>query len=169
MQMSAVAGTRSPLPFRAAVEARDLAALVEAFAPDAVVRGPTTDRAVVQGRDRIAELYEVNFQVLEDLRCTDELRDGDSAVLLARARVDGTEIQIADHLLLDEQGRVRELTVFVRPTPALAVATRAIGSAIARRKSPLRGRIASLLAAPLVLYTRFGDKFAERTVGSSGE
>jgi hypothetical protein len=88
-------------------------------------------------------------------------------VILARARVDGTEIQIADHMLLDEQDRIRELTVFLRPTPALAVATRALGAALGRRQSPARGRLAALLVAPFVLYTRAFDKLAERMVRSA--
>ena len=163
--MSAVAGTLPELRFRAAVEARDPSAVVEAFTPDAVLHSPNTGKLAIKGREQIAALYEVIFEVFEDLRFTDELRGDGSAVLLARARVDGTDIEIADHVRLDEDGRVRELTVFFRPMPAIAVATRALGAALAGRKSPRRGKIVSLLATPLVAQTRIVDRFSDRMVG----
>ena len=166
--MSAVAGTGTRLAFRAAVEAQDHAALVEAFAPDAIVRGFNSDRGIVRGRDQIAALYAVLWDVLEDIEFTDELHGADgTAVVIARARVEDTQVQVSDHMRLDDQGRILELTVFFRPTPAAAVAARALGTALARRKSPARARFVTLLATPLVAQTRLQDRFADRVVKSS--
>lgn len=166
--MSAVAGSETKLAFRAAVEARDHAALVEAFAPDAVVRGFNSDRGLIRGREEIGALYSVLWDVLQDIRFTDEFHSPEgTALVMARARVDGTDVQIADHMKLDEHGRILELTVFFRPTPAIAVAARALGAALARRKSPARGRFVGLIATPLVAQTRLQDRFADRVVKSS--
>jgi ketosteroid isomerase-like protein len=164
----AVAEPVSKLAFRAAVEARDLAAVTDAFAPDAVIRGPNSNSGLVRGREEIGAMYAVLFEVFEDLTFTDELYSGDgTAVVTARTRVDGVELEIADHMRLDDQGRIERLTVFFRPLPALAVAVRAIGVALARRQSPARARIVGLLASPLVGQTRLNERFADRTVRSS--
>jgi hypothetical protein len=74
---------------------------------------------------------------------------------------------MADHFRLDDQGRIVELTVFFRPLPSLAVAVRAIGAAVGRTKSPLRGKIMRLFATPLVAQTRSSDRFADRLVRSA--
>jgi hypothetical protein len=163
----AVTEPASKLAFRAAVEARDLSALVDSFAPDAVIRGPNSNNANVRGREEIGSMYSVLFEVFEDLSFTDELYSGDgTAVVTARTSVDGVELEIADHIRLDDEGRVLELTVFFRPLPALAVAMRALGTALARRQSPARARIVALLASPLVGQTRLNDRFADRVVRS---
>jgi hypothetical protein len=145
------------LPFRAAMEARDLTAATEAFAPNAVCRSPLTDRLAFTGREQIRTLMEVVLEVFEGLRYTDELRAGDRAVLVAEARVAGSELELVDHIYLDESGKIRELTVFLRPLPATAAAMGAIGASLGRRASPGRARAISLLTRPLALMTAAGD------------
>jgi SnoaL-like domain len=127
--------TQATLPLRAGIEARDLAAVVDAFAPDAVVRSPITAALTFQGPEQIGAVFRVILDVFEDIRYTEELRSGDRALLIASARVDGTDIELVDHMRLDERGKIRELTVFFRPMPAIAVAARALGEGLGRRKS----------------------------------
>ncbi|MFL5909182.1 MAG: nuclear transport factor 2 family protein [Gaiellaceae bacterium] len=164
--MSAVAAPVTKLPFQKAVEARDLDALVEAFTPDAVIHGPNSDAFLVRGRDEIRTLYRANFEAFPEVRFTEELRSasGDSAVLMARMTIDGTDVEIADHMRLDEQGRVRQLTVFFRPMAGLAVASRTMAAALGRQRSPLRGRIMAALATPLVAQSKSSERFAARLV-----
>jgi SnoaL-like domain len=163
--VSALADRPTKLPLRAAMEARDLGAVVDAFAPDAIVRSPLTGRLTFQGREQIRPVMEVILEVFDDLRYTDELHGGDSAVLVASARVAGTDIEMVDHVRLDESGKIRELTVFFRPMPAIAVAMRLIGTGLGRRKSRVRAQAISLLTRPLGLMTRLGDRMAVRLVG----
>jgi hypothetical protein len=148
------------LPLRAGVEARDLAAVVDAFAPDAIVRSPITGALAFEGREQIGALMRVILDVFEDIRYTDEVRSGETALLVASTRVDGTDLEFADHMRLDANGKIRELTVFFRPMPAIAVAARAIGEGLGRRRSPTRGRVISALVRPLILLTRVGDRVA---------
>ncbi|HEX8075997.1 MAG TPA: nuclear transport factor 2 family protein [Thermoleophilaceae bacterium] len=162
--MSAVAEMTS-LPIREAVEARDLAAVREAFAPDAVLRSPNTGSLKVEGREQIGALYKVILEVFADLEYIDELRGENSALLMARAHVDGVEIEIADHLRFDENGKIRVLTVFFRPMPAMALASRYLGAAIGRNQSPFRARLISFLSAPMVAQTRTADRLANRLLG----
>jgi hypothetical protein len=139
------------------MEARDLTAATEAFAPGAVVRSPLTDRLTFNGREQIRVLLEVILEVFDGLRYTDELRAGDRAVLVAEARVAGSEIELVDHIQLDESGKIRELTVFFRPLPGTAAAMGAIGAGLGKRTSPGRARAISLLTRPLALMTAAGD------------
>jgi hypothetical protein len=152
------------LALRKAMEARDHAAVLDAFASDAVVRSPITGRFTFSGREQLERLFAAVLEVFNDIEYTDELRNGDTAVLVAKATVDGTPIELVDHLLLDADGKIRELTVFFRPLPAIAVAARALGSSLLRAERPWRARIVSVVARPLILFTRSGDALALRLV-----
>lgn len=163
--MSALAERPTKLALRTAMEARDLSAVLDTFAPDAILRSPLTSRLTFQGRAQIHALMEVILEVLDDLRYTDELQGADSAVLVASARVGGTDVEMVDHLRFNESGKISELTVFFRPMPAIAVAMRVIGSGLGRRKSAGRGRAISVLTQPLGLMTQVGDRVGVRLVG----
>ncbi|MCW3020597.1 MAG: hypothetical protein JWN10_2905 [Solirubrobacterales bacterium] len=152
------------LHFRAAMESRDLAAILDTFAPDAVFRSPLTDKLTFNGREQIAALTEVVLDVFEDLRYTHELSAAGDGFLVGRAQVGGQDIEWVDHLTLDSDGKIRELTVFFRPLPATAAALRVIGVGLSRRKSPVRAALISALARPLGLMTRAGDGLGTRLV-----
>jgi ketosteroid isomerase-like protein len=146
------------LRFRAAVEARDVAALADAFTPGAVLRSPITTRLTFQGREQIAAVFEVILEAFEDLHYTAEVRQDNLAFLVAAARVDGEELEIVDQMRLDADGRITELTVFFRPLPATAAALRRLGAGLGRRKGPRRAALISALTAPLVFMARTGDR-----------
>jgi SnoaL-like domain len=152
------------LPMRVAVENRDVAALAEAFTPDAVLRSPITSKLVFTGREQIAAVFEVILDAFDGITYLDEVRQGDVAFLVARATVGGEEIEILDYMRLDTEDRIRELTVFFRPLPATTAALRRIGAGLGRRKSPRRGALISALAAPLALMARTGDGLGVRLV-----
>ena len=152
------------LPLRTAMEARDHAAVVQAFAEDAVLLSPITGKLAFEGREQISALTLVLLDVLDDLRYVDELRVRDRAVLVAAARIGRTELQIVDHLRLDDDDRIKEMTVFFRPLPAIALALRALGTGLARRKSAARAAAIALLATPLVFLTRTADGIGARLV-----
>lgn len=162
--MSALADSPTKLPLRTAMEARDLSAVMDAFAPDAVVRSPLTSALAFAGREQIHTIMEVILEVFEDLHYTDEIHGSNSAVLVASARVGGSEIDLVDHIRLDENGKITEITVFFRPLPATAVAMRVIGSGLGRRKSAARGHFISALTQPLGLMTRVGDRVGVRLI-----
>jgi hypothetical protein len=145
------------LPLRAAMEARDVAAIVDAFAPDAVFRSPLTNRLAFTGHDQIGALARVLIEVLEDLRYTDEACIGSTGFLAWTARIGGQEIEGVDHMHLGPDGKIQEITVFFRPLPATALALRLIGSELVRSKSPAMGIAVSTMTRPLVSMTRTGD------------
>ena len=155
------------LPFRAAMEARDLPAVIDTFSPHAVLRSPFTEKLAFSGHAQIAALTQVLLDVIEELRYTDELIHADMGFLVGRGRVGGQTIEWVDHLRFDSDAKISELTVFFRPLPASAAALRVIGAALSRRRSPGRAAAVSALALPLALMTRFGDGVGTRLVGPS--
>jgi hypothetical protein len=155
------------LDLRVAMERGDLEAVLDAFAPDAVLRSPLTSRFAFSGRPQIEAAMSVVMKVLEDLRYTDELVSGDRAVLVATARVKGRELEMVDHLRLDEQGKIRELTVFFRPFPVVAVAMHAIATGLGARKGKGMALVLSALTQPLGPLTAVGDRIGAALVKST--
>ena len=159
--------SQAVLPLRAAMEARDVAAVIDAFAPDAVLRSPLTARLTFTGHEQIGALAQVLVEVLDDLRYTDEASDGTTGFLAWCARIGGQEIEGVDLLRLTPDGKVRELTVFFRPLPAAALALRLIAAGLVRRKSPARAAVVSNLTRPVAAMTRAGDPIGVRLVRSA--
>jgi SnoaL-like domain len=155
------------LPLRAAMEARDVTAVVDAFAPDAVLRSPLTARLTFAGHEQIGALAPVLVEVLDDLRYTDEASDGSTGFLAWSARIGDQEIEGVDLLRFGPDGKIREFTAFFRPLPAAALALRLIGAGLVRRKSPARAMVVSGLTRPLAALSRAGDPIGVRLVRSA--
>jgi hypothetical protein len=107
-----------PHPFRRAAEAKDLDLLTETLREDVILHSPILFRPF-QGRDVVAQVLTHVAATLEDLTYTDELAGERTVALRFKARVEDRELEGVDFLQLDDEGRVRELTVFMRPMSAL--------------------------------------------------
>jgi SnoaL-like domain len=105
-------------PFRLAAEAKDLEAMTATLREDVVLHSPILFRGF-EGRDVVLGVLTHVVATLEDFRYTDELAEGDTVVLRFKARVGDRELEGIDFLELDEDGRVAELTVFMRPLSAI--------------------------------------------------
>jgi ketosteroid isomerase-like protein len=77
------------LQLRAAMEVRDLAAILDTFAPDAVLRSPFTEKLTFNGHEQIATTSQVILDVSNDLQCTDELCGEEEGFLVASAKIGG--------------------------------------------------------------------------------
>ncbi|HYC80214.1 MAG TPA: nuclear transport factor 2 family protein [Solirubrobacterales bacterium] len=107
-----------PHPFRRAAEAKDLELMREALTEDVVLHSPVLFRGF-EGRDVVLAVLSHVIAVLEDFAYVDEVGAGDRVVLRFRAKVGDRELAGIDYLELDGDGRVTELTVFMRPFSAL--------------------------------------------------
>jgi hypothetical protein len=150
--------------FGAALASRDYDTLANALAPDAVFRSPNTNRLRGEGREQIAGMFGEVLGLFDDMRVTDEQRGAGTGAVFASARVEGTEVEMCNHLRLDADGRIEELTLFFRPLPSIAVAMRALATKLAGHKRPIFGKLAAAVVSPLVLYTRTNDKMVARLV-----
>jgi hypothetical protein len=107
-----------PHPFRRAAEAKDLDLLVGTLREDVVLHSPILFRGF-EGREVATQVLTHVASVLEDLTYVDELPGERSVALRFKAKVDDLELEGIDYLELDDEGRVAELTVFMRPMSAL--------------------------------------------------
>jgi ketosteroid isomerase-like protein len=108
----------APHPFRLAAENKDLEAMTDVLREDVVLHSPILFRGF-EGREIVLGVLTHVVATLEDFRYTDELAEGDTVALRFKARVGDRELEGIDFLELDADGRVAELTVFMRPMSAL--------------------------------------------------
>ncbi len=108
-----------PHPFRRAAEAKDLDLLRETLTEDVVLHSPILFKGF-EGREMAMVVLSNVIEVFEDFRYLDEVHDDGTVVLRFAATVDGKfEIEGIDYLTLDPDGRVSEVTVFLRPLKAV--------------------------------------------------
>jgi hypothetical protein len=108
-----------PHPFRRAAETKDLDLLRETLTEDVVLHSPILFKGF-EGREMSMMVLANVIEVFEDFRYLDEVHGDGTVVLRFAAKVDGKfEIEGIDYLTLDAEGRVTELTVFLRPQKAV--------------------------------------------------
>jgi SnoaL-like domain len=107
-----------PHPFRRAAESKDFELMLETLREDVELHSPVLFRGF-EGRDAVGMVLSHVAAVLEGLTYTDEAIGDGTVVLRFKANVGELELEGIDHLTLDEDGRVADLTVFMRPMSAL--------------------------------------------------
>src|SRR5690606_27420745 len=107
---------RSMHPFRSAVEARDLEAVRQLLADDVIFRSPVAFQPY-HGKPIVGGILEGVMRVFEGFRYVQDIgaEGAREHVLVFEAEIDGRQIHGADFLTTDEDGRIIELTVMVRP------------------------------------------------------
>jgi SnoaL-like domain len=116
MAMTVLQPMPAKSPLRLAMEARDVDAIVDAFAPDAEFRSPLTGKLVFKGRARIEAVAKVTLEVLEDFHYyTEEMVNDRTGFLVAQAQIDGLDVEIVDRIQFHPDGKIQTLTVFFRP------------------------------------------------------
>jgi len=107
-----------PHPFRVAAEAKDVELMTETLREDVVLHSPILFRGF-EGRDVVGQVLTHVAATLEDLTYVGELVGEDSVCLRFEAKVGELELEGIDYLQLDGDGKVVDLTVFMRPMSAL--------------------------------------------------
>jgi SnoaL-like domain len=148
---------------RAAGERGDANAVAELLAPDVVFHSPMTDLVWFEGKEDVAALYHDVFAVLEDINTTEPLALGDTRAFSFSARVRGVELEAMNLVRCNEQGKIVEFRIFVRPLPGLATLFAALPPRVsARRRGRLRGALVASVARPLALALRTVDRATPR-------
>jgi hypothetical protein len=140
--------SRSSHPYRAAWETRDLDAWMNALAADIVLWSPIL-RKPFRGQEAAAELFDILFAVFGEVRITHEFATDDASAFFWNADVNGRVIEGTDLVKRDEDGKVSEIRVLIRPLLDIATFAAAVGPPLARRRGRLRGIVTKLLSAPL--------------------
>jgi hypothetical protein len=106
-------------PFRAAVESKDFSRVVETLAPSVAFRSPVVF-GPYEGRDSVGALLRMVGEVLApELMYQWQVHDGDREVLCFTSRIGDREVEGVDLLRYDDDGRVAELVVMMRPLSGL--------------------------------------------------
>lgn len=125
-------------PFRAAVEARDEAAMEALLADDVVFTSPVAFKPY-PGKAITAAILRGVVRVFEDFRYVREIADGPDHALIFEATVDGKKCTGCDFLHIDDDGKIDDFMVMVRPLSA--------ATALAARMGEQFERIAAEAAA----------------------
>jgi hypothetical protein len=122
-------------PFRTAVEAHDMDAAVALLHDEVVFRSPAVHQPY-RGRAAVSHLLRHAGAVLEDLVYVDELRGEQSVGLVFRAHVGDKDVEGLDHLTLDENGRITEFRVMIRPLSGLIAVAQTMGARLESDPAP---------------------------------
>ncbi|WP_329339861.1 nuclear transport factor 2 family protein [Streptomyces sp. NBC_01352] len=116
-------------PFRRAVETADMDAVAALLAENVVFTSPVVFKPY-EGRAITAAILRAVSQVFEDLTYTREIAnpDGRDHAFVFTATVDGKQLTGCDLLHFDEDGRIDDIMVMVRPLSAARALSEAMGA-----------------------------------------
>ena len=156
------ADTRAAL--RDATLAGDHAGIVALLADDAVLRSPVI-RFPFEGKEAVADVYRAVLDSFEGVVPVTELGDEQGPQMLRfRARVLGREAHIVSLLDADADGRIQEVTIFVRPLAAVAAVGAAMGPRLARHKGRFHALAVRLLTRWLPPVIELADPVIPRLI-----
>jgi hypothetical protein len=115
------------------VAAEDLSRVAELCAPDVVFRSPVAFTPYT-GAGLVAAFLQQAVATFDDFRYHRTFADDEHSVVLEfSAKVGDKELKGIDMIRFDEEGRMAEFEVMVRPATAL----QALGAEMARRMTPI--------------------------------
>jgi predicted SnoaL-like aldol condensation-catalyzing enzyme len=157
----------APHPLRQAVEARDLDALIASFTPDVVLHSPLISEPF-QGREEVAYLFTQLAEVLfsDDFHYTAELAEGDTVILAFKTKVKGVPLEGVDILRLNDEGKIDDITILLRPLTGAAATASFLAPRLAGRDNKLKAFFAGLGTRPLSGMARLFDAIGSRDVRS---
>ncbi|MDP8908932.1 MAG: nuclear transport factor 2 family protein [Chloroflexota bacterium] len=123
------------LSYVGALERSDTAAILDALADDVVIHVAVHDQPM-RGKEIAGFLFGVLAEELGAVTVTDEIVEGDNAVVVFETSIGERTAQGLNVVRLDEAGVIRELTVFFRPLAALTLIAEVVGGRMAERFGP---------------------------------
>lgn len=120
-------------PFRAAVEARDSAAIEELLAEDVVFTSPVAFRPY-PGKPVTAAILRAAMRVFENFRYVREIADanGRDHAFVFEATVDGKQLTGCDFVRTNAAGKIDDFMVMVRPLSAAQALSARMGAEFPR-------------------------------------
>jgi ketosteroid isomerase-like protein len=136
---------------RLAGETHDPRATIALLADDVIIRSPITDRIRFEGVDQARDLFIRVFDTISEIRFYEVVGAGsDTQVIFWRGRVAGCPLEEANLLRIHDDGRIAEMTVFMRAVPGLLQLVAELAPSLAGRHGRAR---AALIRAQLRLFS----------------
>ena len=152
---------------QAAAHAHDVEAVIACFAQDIIVRSPVTQRIRFEGIEQASDLFRRVFTVISDIRFYETVGEGTpNQVIFWKGRVGNQYLEEANLLRLDDAGRIREMTVFMRPAPGLLALAAALAASLAGRHGRLRSVLVRAALGTLATILRAGEPLILRLTGA---
>ncbi|MFF0546270.1 nuclear transport factor 2 family protein [Nocardia thailandica] len=133
-------------PFRAAVEARDMDAVAALLADDVVFTSPVAFQPY-PGKAITAAILRAVIRVFEDFRYVREIGGERDHALVFEATIDGKRVTGCDFLHVDEDGRIDDFMVMVRPLSAATALAARMGEQFERIKAEAAAELAERAGA----------------------
>ncbi len=150
--------------FRRAFEAHDLDGVLAICSNDVTLRSPVSNSVSFRGHSNVRNALSALFATLEDIQYVADVGDDTTRALFATANVNGQPTDEAFRVELDDQEKVREITLFVRPLPGMAEVAASVPPRIARRYGRLPSLYARVLFLPVALVARLADRLVKPLV-----
>jgi hypothetical protein len=145
--------------WRAAGEAGDAAGAVAALSPDVTLISPITEQFTFRGHRQIRTLLDVALPALDGITYTDQVAEGPTVALFYEAHIGTTRLYEAQRLRLGADGLISEITLYIRPAPALTLLMSRLGPELARRNGqPGLARLIPLASGILHSMTSTGER-----------
>ncbi|MUL64595.1 hypothetical protein BOO86_08990 [Mycobacterium sp. CBMA 234] len=109
--------------FREAIDARDMDAVEAMLAEDVVFRSPVAFKPY-SGKAITAAILRAVVEVFEGFHYVREIHDGRDHAFVFQAAVDGLQITGCDFLQYDDDGKIVDFMVMVRPLRAAEALSR---------------------------------------------
>lgn len=115
--------------FREAIEARDMDAVAAMLSADVVFRSPVAFKPYL-GKAITAAILRAVVEVFEDFHYVREIHDanGRDHALVFEAKVEGLDVTGCDFLQFDDDGKIVDFMVMVRPLRAAEALSRQMGA-----------------------------------------
>ncbi|MDY6807648.1 nuclear transport factor 2 family protein [Gordonia sp. HNM0687] len=115
--------------FRQAIDARDMDAVEQMLADDVVFRSPVAFKPYA-GKAITSAILRTVVQVFEDFHYVREIGepDGRDHALVFEAKVDGLAVTGCDFLQFDDNGKIVDFMVMVRPLRAAEALAKEMGA-----------------------------------------
>lgn len=120
---------------------------------------PITEQFTFRGREQVRTLLDVALTVISGITDIDQVAEGRTVALFYEAQIGATRLFEAQRLRLRADGLIEEITLFVRPWPALTLLVKRLGPELARRNGqPGPARLIPLAAGMLHSMADSGER-----------
>jgi SnoaL-like domain len=145
----------------AAMTTRDLEGLLAVYADDVVFNSPVT-AVEFRGKSEVADLMTQVLAGFETWERTFVLADDRQCVFGARGRIGGRDVELAELIRVDPDGRVAEIVIHGRPLAGVAAIAAVAAPPLAARRGRTRALLARLLSRGLPAALASGDRIITR-------
>ena len=162
--MANEAGRAARDRMRAALEAKDHAALDSLLAPGVVLHSPIISTPF-EGKEAVSELYAEVIASYTDYRFVHELEGADGRQhLMAEGTLRGRQLETVVSIEVDDEGLIDDITVLIRPLAGVIAFLVVLGPPLARRRGRLHALAIRLISPPLPLVAALVEWLAPKLV-----